>query len=397
MILIKKFGGTSVGTTERIMNIAEKILYSYTHHTKKIIIIVSAMAGETDNLFNKSAAFNNKNKKIQDLLVSTGEQVSASLLGMAIENLGINVSIFTGWQIPILTTNEYSSAKIINIETNKINEALKKGNIVIITGFQGVSAENYITTLGRGGSDTSALCVAAALDEKLCYIYTDVDGIYSADPRIVKNAKRLNLISYEVMLELAARGAKVMHYRSIIIAMKYNIEILIMSSFDKENSSFTRITNKENIEESPINCITSKKDLALIAIYEVESINNLLPKIEGHEAIAITALHDNSFNVSFICDYENRDSIYAKVKNAKYLANYSNILVKNNMASITIVGIGIGYHSKIGANIIRIFSEKHIPISMMVNSELKIEIIIDEEYEELGVRLLYDELFEKTI
>ncbi|MFH1380659.1 MAG: aspartate kinase, partial [Candidatus Omnitrophota bacterium] len=282
-IIVQKYGGTSVGDTKKIINVARRIV-SYKDNGYDVVVVVSALGGATDELIALASEITKKpSERELDMLISTGEQVSMALLAMAVQKLGKEAISFTGSQVGIMTDNSHTKARIIDIAGGRIRRALKEGKIAIVAGFQGINADQEITTLGRGGSDTTAVALAAALGAKMCEIYTDVDGVYTADPRIVKNARKLNKISYEEMLELASLGAKVLHSRSVEVASKFNIPLHVRSSFSKKNG--TIITKEvKAMEDMLVSGVTLNKNEAKITICDAPDKPGIAGRIFGEIA-----------------------------------------------------------------------------------------------------------------
>ena len=290
-VIVQKFGGTSVGSGERIAAVAEIIKKEAERNT--VVVVVSAMAGETDRLIELSKLFgNNSNKREFDALISTGEKVSASLLAMALDSLGLKAKSYSAAQVSLKTTSNFSKARILDIDKEKMDEILADGAIPIITGFQGVNESGEVTTLGRGGSDTTAVAIAASLKADRCDIYTDVDGVYTTDPRIVKSAKKLDLITYEEMLELASQGAKVLQTRSVALAMKYNVKLRVLSSFE-DLPGTSIIKEEQNMEKTEISGIAHSLNESKITLSGV-------PDQPGQAAEIFGALAKYSINVDMI-------------------------------------------------------------------------------------------------
>jgi len=398
-LVVQKYGGTSVGNIEKIINVAKRgIAYKKKGHN--IIIVVSAMAGKTDELLNMAYQINkHPDKRELDMLVSTGEQISISLLAMAIKNLGHDAISMTGGQVGIITDTAHTKARIESIDTKILKKNLKQGKIIIIAGFQGVDLSGNITTLGRGGSDTTAVAIAAATKADVCEIYTDVDGVYTADPRLVPNAKKLNTISFSEMLELASTGAKVLHSRSVIFAKRYNVKLEVKSSFNKSLTTKGTFVIKENkdMEKVLVTGVASKIDEARITIKN-------LPDKPGIAAKLFTALADNNINVNLIVQsssQKNKNNISftvpkTELKEAteitKTIANSlktKTVTIDENIGIISIVGIGMKVNSGIAAKMFSLLAKENINLQMISTSEIKISAVIQKNSIKKAVQVLH--------
>lgn len=399
MIKVLKFGGTSVGSVERIKNVAN-IVASAAGQGHKIIVVVSAMAGVTDSLIAQAEQLN-ANKGIMariamDSLLASGEQIGSSLLCLAIQSLGLASSVWQGWQIPIITNSIHGKARIKKIITDKIYPRVMNGEIAIVSGFQGVDNNGHITTLGRGGSDTTAVAIAAAVKASSCEIYTDVDGVYSADPRIVNNAKYLAYITFEEMLELAALGSKVLHHRSVEIASKEQIDIYVKSTFNPEHPG-TLITNQQkvraikNMETRKVTGIsldTKEVQLKILAQNSVDLIFLIdqLAKIETKPDM-LSIIGNNS--CIFTLPVGDLPFVHELLDPSKFDIN-----IDHNIAKISIIGMGIRSNFDIVSSVYKTLSEKLIEIYNLSCSEIKISITINKDYAELAVRSLHSLLIE---
>ena len=382
-IIIQKYGGTSMADANCIRNVAKKVIEER-RKGKAVIVVVSAQAGITDMLNNKAKEIsNNPSKRELDMMLATGEQVSISLLAMAINEMGEKAISYTAQQVGIITDENHTNARIKNINSKIIMNELEKGKIVILPGFQGITKDNEITTLGRGGSDTSAIAIGVALNANEVEIYTDVLGVYSADPRIVKNARKIDFISYDEMLEMAGAGAKVLHYRSVELAAKNNIKIHLRSSFDK---SIGTIVKEEDalMENAEIRGVAHNIEKAKISIGNIEDKSNNLTYIFNEIANAkinvdiITQNHvgNNKICVSYIVDeedYENALKISENLKN-KFKGSY----VKGNkdIAKISVIGIGMKSNYGVAAKVFSILANEDIDIDMVSTSSINISCII---------------------
>ena len=396
-LVVLKFGGTSVADVSQIKKIASKVIKEV-NKDKKVIVVVSAMAGVTNNLINlvkstsKSPLYSE-----YDVVLSSGEQVTSGLLAIALYNLGINARSWLGWQVPILSDLSYGKALIEKIKTDQVFEFLNKNQVAIISGFQGVTKENRITTLGRGGSDTSAVALAAAFSAERCDIYTDVDGVYTTDPRIVKSAKKLDKITYEEMLELASQGAKVLQTRSVALAMKYNVTLRVLSSF--EDLPGTSIIKEErNMEKSEISGIAHSLNEAKITLSGV-------PDKPGQAAEIFGALAKHSINVDMIVqsssiNYEATDITFTipetdltiakkTIKNIQNKIGFKKFITDTNVVKISVVGNAMRTQSGIAKTMFKTLANNHINIHVISTSEIKISVLISSEYYELAVRSLH--------
>ena len=396
-LVVLKFGGTSVADVSQIKKIASKVIKEV-NKDKKVIVVVSAMAGVTNNLINlvkstsKSPLYSE-----YDVVLSSGEQVTSGLLAIALHNLGINARSWLGWQVPILSDLSYGKALIEKIKTDQVFEFLNKNQVAIISGFQGVTKENRITTLGRGGSDTSAVALAAAFSAERCDIYTDVDGVYTTDPRIVKSAKKLDKITYEEMLELASQGAKVLQTRSVALAMKYNVTLRVLSSF--EDLPGTSIIKEErNMEKSEISGIAHSLNEAKITLSGV-------PDKPGQAAEIFGALAKHSINVDMIVqsssiNYEATDITFTipetdltiakkTIKNIQNKIGFKKFITDTNVVKISVVGNAMRTQSGIAKTMFKTLANNHINIHVISTSEIKISVLISSEYYELAVRSLH--------
>lgn len=398
-LIVQKFGGSSVRDAERIFNVADIVTSTY-QKGNDVIVVVSAQGDTTDDLIEKAAQINtNASKREMDMLLSSGEQISASLLAMAIEKLGFPVVSLLGWQAGFYTSSGYGSARIKNVDPARLKKELDKRNIVIVTGFQGVNQYEDMTTLGRGGSDTSAVAIAATLHADLCQIYTDVDGVYTADPRKIKGARKLESISYDEMLELATLGAQVLHNRSVEMAKKYNIELEVLSSLTREKG--TIVKEESNVEKMLINGIAKDENIARISIIGVPDKPGLAFKI-------FSKLASKGINVDIILQSIGRngtkDISFTVEKSrmeetAQLLTSYTekwgatNLVCDDNVAKISIVGAGMETHPGVAADMFQSLFEKNINIQMISTSEIKISVLIDKKDADGAVSAIHDRFF----
>jgi len=394
---VQKYGGTSVANLERIKKVAEKIL-NYKKKGNDLVVVVSAMAGETDRLINLAKEITeNPPLRELDLLVSTGEQVSSALLSITLQSMGCPSIALLGYQVPIYTNNLYTKARIKDIKVERIKKELSEGKIVIVAGFQGVTEEGEITTLGRGGSDTTAVALAAALKADLCEIYTDVEGVFTADPRIVPKARKLKKISYEEMLEMASSGAKVLEMRSVELAMIYKIPLVVKSSFTETEGTF--ITEEdEEMEKVMVSGVTYNRNEARISIYGVPDKPGIAAKIFGPvgergiivDMIIQTARPDKKADLTFTVpktDYKEALKIIKKVAEE---IGAERIESDENVAKVSIIGAGMRTHPGVATKMFKTLADHQINIMMISTSEIKISCVIDEKYTELAVRALHE-------
>ena len=396
MLKVLKFGGTSVGTLERIDCVAN-IIKKMKDDGDEVVAVVSAMSGETNKLIEYAKHFSNKpNDAEMDMLLSSGEKVTSALLSIALNENGYNTISMSGEDAGIITDSVHTKARIENINPTKIKNILKAGNIIIVAGFQGVDKNGKVTTLGRGGSDLTAVALAGALKADLCEIYTDVDGIYTTDPRIEPKAKKLEKISYDEMLELASLGAKVLQNRSVEMAKKLNVNLVSRSSFTP-NIKGTLITKEENIMEAPIvSGIALDKNQIRVGMYGVidkpgiaSSIFTALADSNINvDMIVQTVSLDSSTNLDFTVPNEDLESTKNVMK--KFKEDSQNIDYNDAICKVSIVGVGMKSHTGVASKAFKAMADNNINIRIISTSEIKISMIIDEKYAELAVRSLHD-------
>ncbi len=395
-LIVEKYGGTSVGSIERIQAVADRVLETY-NGGNQVIVVLSAMAGETDRLISLAKEVSaNPAPREMDVLLSTGEQVSIALLCIALQSKGIAAKSFTGSQISIHTDNAHNKARIEKIDTQNIQQALDNGQIVVVAGFQGIDNEGNITTLGRGGSDTSAVALAAAMKADECRIYTDVDGVYTADPRIVPDARRMSRVSYEEMLEMASLGSKVLQIRSVEFANKYKVPLRVLSSFNPGDG--TLITDEdEEMEQALISGIAHNRDeakLTMVGVPDKPGIahNILGPIAEANievDMIVQNVGEDSTTDFTFTVhrnDFDKAMDILDKL--ARDLGARA-VTGDSKIAKLSIVGVGMRSHAGIASNMFKALADEGINIQMISTSEIKVSVVVDEKYLELGVRTLH--------
>jgi aspartate kinase len=395
-LIVQKYGGTSVGSIDLIKSVAGKVMAARAQG-HQVVVVVSAMSGETDRLLGLAGEISRRPEQRElDVLLSTGEQVTIALLSIALQDGGCPAVSFTGGQVRILTDATHSKARILDIDAARVRHALEAGKVVVIAGFQGVDQEGDITTLGRGGSDTTAVAMAAALKANECCIYTDVDGVYTADPRIVANARRLDRLSYEEMLEMASLGSKVLQIRAVEFANKYHVPLRVLSSF--ADGPGTLITEEdETMEQALISGIAHNRDEAKLTIMGVPDRPGVACAILGPIAdanievdmIVQNASADGTTDLTFTVhrnDYAKSLEILEKVSKDIKARGISG---DDKIAKLSIVGVGMRSHAGIASTMFRVLSEEGINIQMISTSEIKISVVIAEKYLELGVRTLH--------
>ena len=394
-IVVQKFGGTSVGSVERIAAVAQLIKKS--SKEDKLVVVVSAMSGETNKLISLAKNFSeNPNRREFDALVSTGEKVSSSLLAIALNSIGVKAKSLSASQISMKTTDSYSKARILDIDSSKIIQTIEEGYVPIITGFQGVTEHGDVTTLGRGGSDTTAVAVAANLKAKRCDIYTDVDGIYTTDPRVVPEAKKLDSITMEEMLEMAGKGAKVIQIRAVEFANKFKVPVRVLSSF--EPGSGTLISLEENnMENALVSGIAFQKDQVKITLHGVVDTPGIAYGILGplsDENIEVDVIVQNvsvngKTDFTFTVSKEDELSATNIVKANKNALQYEDVLVDPSISKVSLVGVGMRTHAGIASEAFKSLAENDINIQMISTSEIKITIVINEVNTDKAVKCLH--------
>jgi len=394
-IIVQKFGGTSVGSDERIAAVAQIIKKA--KKDNQIIVVVSAMSGETNRLINLAKSFgDNPDRREFDALISTGEKVSASLLAMALNSIGVKAKSFSASQISMKTTDQHSKAKIIDVDGEKILSTLEEDVVPIITGFQGVTESGDVTTLGRGGSDTTAVAIAAHVNASRCDIYTDVDGIYTTDPRVVPEAKKLDSITMEEMLEMAGQGAKVIQIRAVEFANKYQVPVRVLSSFEDGEGTLISL-KEENMENALISGIAFKKDQTKFTLHSVADTPGIAYDILGpvnDEGISVGIIVQNisvngKTDFTFTVDSEDQDQVQSILEKEKLTLDYAELMIDSNVAKVSIVGAGMRSNAGIASTAFKALSEESINIQIISTSEIKITIVIEEKYLELAVRTLH--------
>ena len=397
-IIVKKYGGTSVSSITKIKNIAKKIQLDY-KRGKKIVVVLSAMGDSTDQLVKLAEKVTNSpNPRDYDLLLSTGEQVSTSLLSIALNELGLKANAYTGWQAGIETDNTHNKARISRISTKRIKASLRKNEIVIVAGFQGINKNLDITTLGRGGSDTTAVALAAALNAKECQIFSDVDGVYTTDPRLCLKAKKLDKLTYEEMLEMSGLGSEILQLRSVEFASKYNVPLRVLHAHNSGSGTLIKKEEKK-VEGALISGIAFTKDEAEIMMKGVKDQPGVAAKILGPigkanievdmivQNVGSDGLADFTFTVS---RNDFKKAIQVIEKNKKIMG-YSGIIATKNIVKISLVGVGMRSHAGIAGKMFKCLAKKKINIRMISTSEIKISVIIEQKNLEKAIQALHNE------
>jgi aspartate kinase len=396
-LIVQKYGGTSVANVDKIHNVARRVIRAK-EAGHDLIVVVSAMAGETDRLIKLAhSASDDPTPREYDSLISTGEQITVSLLAMVLNKLGFKAKSYLGYQVKVLTDGDFKKARIVKIETSQIREDLKKGCIVVVAGFQGVDKKNSINTLGRGGSDTSAVALAAALAADVCEIYTDVDGVYTTDPGVYDRARRMKKVSYDEMLEMASAGAKVLHPRSVELAKKYGVPVYVKSSFNDEEGTLVTKEDKD-MEKEVVSGVTYDRDQAKVTVIHV-------PDRPGVAARLFTPLSDRNIPVdmiiqnasiegftdlTFTVSRKDIKQVRTLLEEAGKDVGATGLQFDENIAKISIIGVGMRSHAGVASKMFATLAKEGINILMISTSEIKISCAIEAKYTELAVRVLHD-------
>lgn len=397
-LIVQKFGGTSVSSTERIKNVAKRVA-RWKAQGHDIIVVPSAMSGETNRLIGLAKEISSSpDPRELDVIASTGEQVTIGLLAMAMHEEGLKAKSYTGAQVRVLTDSTFTKARILKIDDERIRNDLAEGNVVVVAGFQGADEQGNITTLGRGGSDTSAVALAAALKADECQIYTDVDGVYTTDPRVVPEARKLDTITFEEMLEMASLGSKVLQIRSVEFAGKYKVKLRVLSSFQDEGEG-TLITVEENkqMEQPIISGIAFNRDEAKLTVLGVPDRPGIAYQILGPIAEANIDVdiiiqnvgHDGTTDFSFTVNRGDYNKALTVLETVKGHIGAREIVGDNKTCKVSAVGVGMRSHPGVASQMFRALAEEGINIQMISTSEIKISVVIDEKYLELAVRVLH--------
>ena len=400
-LVVQKYGGTSVKDAERVMNVARRITNTY-KEGNSVVVAVSAQGDTTDDLIAKAQEINpDASKREMDQLLSSGEQISIALLAMAIEKLGYPVISFTGWQAGVLTNTKHSAARIKRIDTERIHAELDRKRIVIVAGFQGINKYDDITTLGRGGSDTSAVALAAALHADVCEIYTDVDGVYTTDPRICPNAYKLDDISYDEMLELASLGANVLHNRSVEMAKKYNVKLSVRSSLNDHEGTYVKEVSQ--VEKMMVRGVTRDNDCARIALCGVEDtpgkafqIFEMIARAGLSVDLIIQSIGDGKTkDISFTVTEEDLQKTLDLIEENKSFIKAREVKSTSDVSKVSIVGAGMVNNSGVAAKMFEALYEAHININMIATSEIKISVLVKQKDAEAAVIAIHDKFMIK--
>ncbi|NQV98467.1 MAG: aspartate kinase [Rhodospirillales bacterium] len=395
--IVQKFGGTSVGDVERIKNVALKVK-AEVDRGNEVAVVLSAMAGETNRLVDLVGQMGKLyDAREYDVVVATGEQVTVGLLALALQDLGISARSWLGWQIPVQTDDVHGKARIENIDAAELDRRMKLGEVPVVAGFQGLGEKNRITTLGRGGSDTSAVALAAALGADRCDIYTDVDGVYTSDPRIVTKARKLDKITYEEMLEMASLGAKVLQTRAVEMAMKYGQRLQVLSSFEDKPGTLV-VDEDEIVEQEIVSGIAYSRDEAKITLVRVSDKPGVAAAIFGPLADANVnvdmivqneSVGGNATDLTFTVARDDLNRAVATIEKLNTVIGYAKLLSDPNVVKISVVGVGMRSHAGVAQRMFAALAEKGINIQVISTSEIKVSVLIDEQYTELALRALH--------
>lgn len=394
-LIVQKFGGSSVRDAERVMNVARRVVDTY-KAGNSVVVVVSAQGDTTDDLIEKAKEINPKaSKREMDMLLSTGEQISISILAMAIQTLGVNAISLTGWQVGMKTDSNYGVARIKSIDGERIRNELDAGKIVIVAGFQGINKYDDITTLGRGGSDTTAVAVAAALHADLCEIYTDVDGVYTTDPRIVPEAKKLDEVSFDEMLELASLGANVLHNRSVEMAKKYNVNMCVRSSLN--NNEGTYVKEESKVEKTLVRGVARDNDVARIAICNLKDEPGIAFKIFSHLAkhginvdIILQSIgRDGYKDISFTVTEDNAEKAEEILKAEQSYLGFEDIKISTQFSKVSIVGSGMVNNPGVASVMFEALYDANINIHMISTSEIKVSVLVNKNNADAAVKAIH--------
>ncbi|MDR0587588.1 MAG: aspartate kinase [Burkholderiales bacterium] len=402
-LIVQKYGGSSVGTIDRIKNVARRVAHHY-KQGNQVVVVVSAMQGETNRLLGLAKELTSTpDPRELDVIASTGEQVTIGLLSIALQTMGFRAKSYTGGQVRVLTDSAFTKSRILEIDCDRILTDLNQGSIVVVAGFQGVDGGGNITTLGRGGSDTSAVALAAALKADECQIYTDVDGVYTTDPRIVPDARRLDTVTFEEMLEMASLGSKVLQIRSVEFAGKYKVKLRVLSSLDdpESNEPGTLITFEENtnMEQAIISGIAFTRDEAQISLMDIEDRPGIAYALLGPVAeanidvdmIVQNVSESGKTHLSFTVNDTEYEKAIAVLKRERDAGRFTARDIKGtkNVCKVSVVGIGMRSHAGVASKMFSALAKENINIQVITTSEIKISVLIEEKYLELAVRVLH--------
>lgn len=395
-LIVQKYGGTSVGTADRIKNVAARVKRAV-KAGDKVVVVVSAMSGETDKLIGLSSSVaENPSDREMDVLLSTGERVTIALLAMALEDIGVKAQSFTGRQCGITTDDSHTKARIKCISPERLTQALAKGKVAVVAGFQGITENSDVSTLGRGGSDLTAVAVAAAIKADFCDIYTDVDGVYTTDPNIVPKARKLDKISYDEMLEMASLGAKVLQTRSVEFAKKYNVPVRVLSSF--QDVPGTLVTKEDkSMEKVVVSGVAYDKNQVKVTLAGLADQPGVAAKLFGKisdanvnvDMIIQNASKDGITDISFTVPKTDMKKGLPKIKQAAKAVGCKDVTVDEGICKVSIIGVGMRTHSGVASRMFKALSDEGINIMMISTSEIKVSCVVEEKYTELAVRSLH--------
>ncbi len=399
-LIVQKFGGSSVADAAKLQNVCNVITRTY-DAGNDVVVVLSAQGDTTDDLIEKAKEINpNASKREMDMLLSTGEQISISLAAMCLEKMGYPAVSLTGWQVGMRTNSDYSSARIRKVDGDRIREELDKHRIVLVAGFQGINRFGDVTTLGRGGSDTTAVALAVALKADLCQIYTDVDGVYTSDPRLVPTAKKLDAITYDEMLELASLGAQVLHNRSVELAKHYGMEMEVLSSFSGNPGTIVKEVVK--MEQTYISGVAQDKKIAKVAVVGLKNIPgmayqlfNLLAKHKINVDIILQSIgRDDGKDITFTIGEGDMELCRKVMEENKEALGYRKMSIRNDISKVSIVGAGMVNNAGIAAKMFEALAQSNINIHMISTSEIKVSVLIDKEDSERAIRAIHDKFFD---
>ncbi|MBQ0712121.1 MAG: aspartate kinase [Porticoccus sp.] len=396
-LIVQKYGGTSVGTIDRIEAVAEKVA-GFHHRGDDVVVVVSAMSGETNRLIGLASEIHDEpSPREMDVLVSTGEQVTIALLSMALQKRGCDARSYTGGQVRILTDNSHAKARIQDIDAHRIQADLSAGSVVVVAGFQGADEQGNITTLGRGGSDTTAVALAAALKADECQIYTDVDGVYTTDPRMVSGARRLDQITFEEMLEMASQGSKVLQIRAVEFAGKYKVPLRVLSSFEDGPGTLITLEDDDEMEKPVVSGIAFNRDEAKLTIRGIPDVPGIASRILGAvgranievDVIVQNVAQDNTASLTFTVHRNELAKAKGVLEAVAKDLGATTVEADAGIAKLALVGVGMRSHAGVAATMFEALANDNINIQMISTSEIKITVVIDERYLELAVRALH--------
>lgn len=397
MLIVKKFGGSSVANKERVFNVANRIIEEY-DKGNDVVVVLSAQGDTTDQMLANAKQYTkNPSKREMDMLLTTGEQISVSLMALALQERGYNAISLNASQVGMQTTSNYGNARLKKISTDRIKAELARKNIVLVTGFQGINRYDDITTLGRGGSDTTAVALAAKLNADKCEIYTDVDGVYTADPRVVKTAKKLEEITYDEMLELASLGAKVLHSRSVEMAKKYSVELVVRSSLTRAEG--TIVKEEITVEKMLVSGVAADKNVARIAVVGIGDepgkafkLFNIMAKESVNVDIILQSIgHNNTKDISFTVSSDDAENAVRAINEHRDMLKFESVSKDDHVAKVSLVGAGMQSNAGVASKMFESLFDAGINIKMISTSEIKISVLIDERYVDEAVNAIHEE------